>query len=110
MTVDLGGFVPDDEEDERFKRAKREFEGKAKNLNGFPGLAQAQALFRLMLDQEQAWHRRALAVVAILYLVIPLDCYPDFLPGGLVDDFAVITGITLMLSGVVDAYVEGDER
>ncbi len=106
MTIDLGGFVPDDEDDERFKRAKREFEEKAKGLKGFPGLKEARALFRLMCDRAQPWHRRGLAAAGILYLVIPLDCFPDCLPGGLLDDFAVILAVVLILSGVIDAYYE----
>ncbi len=109
MTINLDGFVPDDEDDDRFQRAKREFEDKARGLNGFPGLSQARSLFRLMLDSKEPWHRRSLAVVGVLYLVVPLDCYPDFLPGGLVDDLAVIVAVSLCLFGVVDADSEGVE-
>lgn len=32
----------------------------------------------------------ALAIAALIYLVSPLDLIPDFLPGGLLDDAAVI--------------------
>ena len=32
----------------------------------------------------------ALAIAALVYLVSPLDLFPDFLPGGLLDDAAVI--------------------
>ncbi len=110
MSVDLGGFTPKNENDERFKRAKREFGEKARNLTGFPGLDQARALYRLMCDPSQSWHHRALATAGVLYLVIPLDCIPDFLPGGLLDDLAVILAIVLILSGVVDVYLEGEKR
>ena len=108
--IDFSGFVPEDEDDDRYLRAKREFTDRARSLEGFPGLAQARALFRLMCDSGQSWHRRALAAGGILYLVVPLDCVPDCLPGGLLDDLAVIVGIVLILPGIVDRYVETAER
>jgi len=104
--IDISGFIPDDEDDARFERAKREFADKARNLEGFPGIAQARALFRLMCDSEQPWHRRALAAAGILYLCVPLDCLPDVLPGGLLDDLAVLVAIVLVLSGIVDRYLD----
>ena len=111
MTVDLGGFSPDDESDDRYQRAKREFPALEGSLRGFPGLRQARALFRLMCDGKQPWHRRGLAAAGVLYLVVPLDAVPDCIPGcGLLDDLAVIIAVVLILSGVIDAYLEGDEK
>jgi uncharacterized membrane protein YkvA (DUF1232 family) len=37
-----------------------------------------------------AWESMVLIVGALVYLVSPLDVIPDFLPGGLVDDAAVV--------------------
>ena len=108
--IDISGFIPDDEDDDRFERAKREFADKARNLEGFPGLAQARALYRLMRDPDQPWHRRGLGAGGILYLVVPLDCVPDCLPGGLLDDLAVLVAIVLILSGIIDRYFEPVDR
>ncbi|HKY75670.1 MAG TPA: YkvA family protein [Acidimicrobiia bacterium] len=55
-----------------------------------------QTLLRLMRAYGEGRYRQvsgknlALAGLAIMYLVSPLDVVPDFLPGGFVDDAAVI--------------------
>ena len=109
MTLDLDGFVPDDEGDERYERARSEFEGASGRFRGFAGIRYAHAWFRLMCDQDQSWHHRAMAAAGVLYLVIPLDVYPDCIPGGLVDDLAVVIAVMLSLADVVEPYLE-DER
>lgn len=55
-----------------------------------------QTLLRLMRAYGEGRYREvsgknlALAGLAIMYLVSPLDALPDFLPGGFFDDAAVI--------------------
>lgn len=55
-----------------------------------------QTLLRLMRAYGEGRYRQvsgrnlALAGLAIMYLVSPLDVMPDFLPGGFFDDAAVI--------------------
>jgi uncharacterized membrane protein YkvA (DUF1232 family) len=55
-----------------------------------------QTLLRLMRAYGEGRYRQvsgknlALAGLGLLYLVSPLDVVPDFLPGGLADDAAVI--------------------
>ena len=55
-----------------------------------------QTLLRLMRAYGEGRYRQvsgknlALAGLAIMYLVSPLDVLPDFLPGGFFDDAAVI--------------------
>lgn len=110
MTPDLSGFEPESESDERFQRVKRELEDGHSHYDGFPGLRYAKALFRLMCDGAQPWHFRALASAALLYLVIPLDLFPDFLPGGLLDDLGVVVAAVLSLSEQVAPYLKGDEE
>ena len=107
--IDLSGFIPEDEDDERFQRAHREFESEGGRFRDFAGLRYAHALFRLMCDPGQPWHNRALASAALLYLVVPIDVYPDCIPGGFVDDLAVILAVALSLSGVVDDYMKGEK-
>ena len=49
-------------------------------------------LFRFMTDPEVHWAKKALAVAALLYFIIPLDAIPDFAPViGYLDDIGVIT-------------------
>ena len=45
-----------------------------------------------------------LIITALLYLVIPLDLIPDFLPMGFIDDIAVIAFVLNKISGEVDKY------
>ena len=45
-----------------------------------------------------------LVVSALLYLVIPLDVIPDFLPLGFIDDMAVIAFVMKKMSSEMDKY------
>ena len=45
-----------------------------------------------------------LVVSALLYLVIPLDLIPDFLPLGFIDDMAVIAFVMKKISSEIDKY------
>lgn len=47
-----------------------------------------------------------LIITALLYLVIPLDLIPDFLPMGFIDDIAVIGFVVKKISGEIDKYKE----
>ena len=49
-----------------------------------------------------------LAGLGLLYLVSPLDVLPDFLPGGFVDDAAVIGFILRKLRGELAAFEAWD--
>ncbi len=46
-----------------------------------------------------------LIVAAILYFVSPVDVIPDFLPGGLLDDAAVLGFVVRRLRGEVDSFL-----
>lgn len=45
-----------------------------------------------------------LIIIALLYLVIPLDIIPDFLPMGFIDDMAVIGFVMKMISDEINKY------
>lgn len=47
-----------------------------------------------------------LIIIGLLYLVIPLDMIPDFLPMGFVDDIAVIGYIMSKISNEIKKYKE----
>ena len=49
-----------------------------------------QKLWRVVRDKSIPWYDKIIPLVALLYLVMPIDLFPDFLPGGLVDDAGVI--------------------
>ena len=52
-----------------------------------------------------AWARATIAA-ALGYLVLPVDAVPDILPGGLVDDAAVLAGAC----GTVAAHIKLQHR
>jgi uncharacterized membrane protein YkvA (DUF1232 family) len=69
-----------------------------------------QTLLRLLRASGEGRYRQVskknllLAAAGIAYLVSPLDVIPDFLPGGFVDDAAVIALVVRKLRGELDAF------
>ncbi|HTC82194.1 MAG TPA: DUF1232 domain-containing protein [Acidimicrobiia bacterium] len=69
-----------------------------------------QTLLRLLRASGEGRYRQVskknllLAAAGIAYLVSPLDVIPDFLPGGLADDVAVITFIVRKLRAELVAF------
>ena len=69
-----------------------------------------QTLLRLPRASGEGRYRQVskknllLAAAGIAYLVSPLDVIPDFLPGGLADDVAVITFIVRKLRAELVAF------
>ena len=49
-----------------------------------------QKLWKIVQDKKIPWYDKIVPLVALLYLVMPLDLLPDFVPGGLLDDLGVI--------------------
>lgn len=72
----------------------------------FPGIREARALWRYFRDPAQPWSQRAVAAGALLYLITPLDAFPDWLPGGLLDDAAVATTAVLYLGHAIQPYLD----
>jgi len=66
--------------------------GKLAKINRRMSLvADVVALFRFMSDPEVHWGKKALALGALLYFIIPFDSIPDFAPFvGYLDDIGVI--------------------
>jgi uncharacterized membrane protein YkvA (DUF1232 family) len=49
------------------------------------------------------------AVFAILYFLSPIDLIPDFLPGGYIDDMAVIAFVCNRIRGDLDDFLEWEK-
>ncbi len=67
-------------------------------------------LFRLVRAWVQGEYRQVprttilWAVVAILYFLSPIDAIPDLLPGGFIDDIAMIAFILKRIKGDLDQF------
>ncbi len=59
--------------------------------------------------REIAPGRILLIFAALAYLVSPFDAIFDFLPGGYVDDIAVLTWLFASLKTEIDAYLEWEK-
>lgn len=47
-----------------------------------------------------------MVIIALIYLVSPIDLIPDFLPGGYLDDILVIAYVVKKISGELEIYKE----
>ena len=45
-------------------------------------------------------------IAVVIYVVSPIDLIPDFLPGGLIDDGAIVTWLFQTLGSKLNAYVK----
>ena len=63
-------------------------------------------LFYCLGDEDTPGWAKATIVGALLYFVSPIDAIPDFLPGGYVDDMAVLVAA----AGMVAAHIKSEHR
>lgn len=69
------------------------------------------ALFRLLKAyisgkyRDIPWKSIVLAVVAIIYFVCPADLFPDWFPGGLIDDAALIGFVVAQIKIDLDNFL-----
>ena len=69
------------------------------------------ALFRLLKAYIQKdyrdipWGSMVLVIVAIIYFVSPVDLIPDILPGGYIDDAAVIAFVVAQIKVDLDNFM-----
>ncbi|MFA5835219.1 MAG: DUF1232 domain-containing protein [Bacteroidota bacterium] len=69
---------------------------------------------KLLLEILKAWYSGKyttiptktliLIIVALVYLITPIDLIPDFLPGGLIDDAAVIMWVLKSIGEDIKKY------
>jgi uncharacterized membrane protein YkvA (DUF1232 family) len=60
--------------------------------------------------REVPWQTMLLVVGAIIYFVNPLDLIPDPLPGGFVDDAALILWVVHSMRGDIDAFRQWEKQ
>lgn len=77
------------------------------SVNRFPPLVELVALFFALQDPKTPAWAKAILASTLAYILSPLDLIPDPLPGGLVDDIAVLFAT---LSGVAGAFVTEEHR
>lgn len=57
-----------------------------------------KALFKSIIDPRTSWVSKLLPIIVLLYVIIPVDVLPDFIPfAGLLDDL-IITPLGLWLA------------
>lgn len=94
---------------QQFSRAK--FHQKISTIPRKTGrklLDQALILYILLTESHAPWWIKSSIIAVLGYLITPIDCVPDFLPGGLLDDLALIS---LLLAEIhVHVTPEVEER
>lgn len=87
-----------------------------KQTKGFKKvLGETKALIRLARAYARGEYRSVsfesmvLIVAALIYLVSPIDLIPDFLPGGLVDDAAVIAYTIALVRDEVEEFMDWED-
>ncbi len=74
-------------------------------------LKRIKAIKFLMKDKSVAWWKKGLIVFGILYLVLPIDLIPPFIPVlGFLDDLFLWIFILWFLSKELDKYWYGDSK
>lgn len=63
-------------------------------------------LYYCLQDNDTPVWAKSVIIGALLYFVSPIDAIPDFLPGGYVDDIAVLAGA----SATVVAHIKPKHR
>lgn len=76
-------------------------------------LGAIQRMIKAWVDGRYAalpWKTLVIVVAAILYIVNPLDLFPDFLVGGLVDDLGLLTYVLARIKGDLDVFRDWEKN
>lgn len=67
---------------------------------------EARLIWRLMLDKRVPLWPKLIPVLAIIYVLSPLDLIPDVLIGlGQLDDLGIILGAVRLFKSTIPAYI-----
>ena len=90
----------------RFTRRDGEQSLLGKRVMALPWRAKAALLWRLLKDRRVPWWARALLPALLLYLAMPVDLIPDFIPVlGHLDDLLVVLLVVAVLLRAVPPEV-----
>lgn len=68
------------------------------------------AILFMMKDKTVKWYKKALIIAGIIYLFLPFDLIPGFIPGaGMIDDILAWVLILYYLRDELDKYWMGDK-
>jgi uncharacterized membrane protein YkvA (DUF1232 family) len=82
----------------RFTRRDGERSALGKRVMALPWRAKAALLWRLLKDRRVPWWAKALLPALLLYLAMPVDLIPDFIPVlGHLDDLLVVLLVVAVL-------------
>jgi uncharacterized membrane protein YkvA (DUF1232 family) len=82
----------------RFSRRDGARSALSKRVMALPWRAKAALLWRLLKDRRVPWWARALLPALLLYLALPVDLIPDFIPVlGHLDDLLVVLLVVAVL-------------
>ncbi|MEN3038522.1 MAG: YkvA family protein [Candidatus Kryptonium sp.] len=63
------------------------------------------ALYKFMKDPAVSFLKKAIAIAALVYFILPLDSIPDLSPLiGFIDDLGIITMVVKLLSKELERY------
>jgi uncharacterized membrane protein YkvA (DUF1232 family) len=88
--------------------SKVDFWHKLSTLPGSAGdiaIRNAVTLYVLLTEKGVPWWLKASILAALGYFICPIDLVPDFLPGGFVDDIAVMCVVLAETSTCVTTAV-----
>jgi uncharacterized membrane protein YkvA (DUF1232 family) len=90
----------------RFNRRDGARSALGKRVMALPWRAKAALLWRLLKDRRVPWWARALLPALLLYLALPVDLIPDFIPVlGHLDDLLVVLLVVAVLLRAVPPEV-----
>lgn len=77
-----------------------------KGFSAVPFLGDLLALTRLLRDGQAGWGPKILALAALLYVVSPVDAFPEALAPaiGWLDDVGLVLALRLLLARRLDPY------
>ena len=72
---------------------------------------EAELIWRLLLDYRVEWWKKAIPLLAIVYVLSPFDLIPDILIGlGQLDDLGVLLGSIKVFKSLIPQYIIAEHK